>query len=149
MTPKMAIRLNPLLKSLFLNDFSVFGYLLLNAEHPFTQKINQIDLFDFKRALSVYEKFLHAADGEIIKLNLEEIFIEYAVIDLSSKAWLTDVAENCLAVQMPEIEPHLDKIRDTILRLNSRIVEMMKLILSTDPSFQKRVEQLEEVLPVE
>jgi len=150
MKKELAIRLNPLLKALFLDDFSVFGFLLLSPDHPFTKKIDELDLFDFKQALSVYEKFFHARDGEVVKLDFEEIFIEYAVINLSSKAWLTDIGETCFATKAPaENEPYFEQVRDIILRHNSIIIQIMKKVLSADPHFRKRVEQLEAVLPVE
>ncbi|HMT29105.1 MAG TPA: hypothetical protein PKD91_07485 [Bacteroidia bacterium] len=148
---KFKLKMNLMVQNLLLTSLGMCKFAMLHEAHPMSQAIKQFKLFD-ETLLDVFiERVKTTKTGQTMVLSLEDEIMIYTAMDITCKAYLTDLGDELEAVnssRLKEANSTFSEIRNTVLKGCQFVMEGMRETLSGYPSFDDRVDILDNYILV-
>jgi len=147
-----SLTVNPAIKNLLLSALGMVKFTIMHENHPFADSIRESGLLTESQIDAFVTKIKSTKDGHNIIMALEDEIFIYSILDLTCKAYLTDLGD-----EMEELNKRAGnyskssfaEVRDTILKGCSFVLEGMKESLKGNEEFEERIAVLETMIRIE
>lgn len=146
-----SLELNAMVKHLLLSTLGTLKFVMLHENHPLAIALRQLELADGKSVGLLFDKIRSAEIGERIKITLEEEILIYTAMDITCKAYVSDLGDELRALNEPGIkkgDPGFGEVRNTVLRGCEIVMQGMRESFGNEPDFEERVDVLEQFVIV-
>ncbi|MFM7080097.1 MAG: hypothetical protein ACKOYC_09960 [Bacteroidota bacterium] len=146
-----ALEINVMVKQLLLSTLGTLRFVMYHEGHPLAVAIRQLELADAKGVGALYDRLRKSDEGERISMTLDEEILIYTSMDITCKAYMTDLGDELRSLNEPGIkkgDPRFGEIRSTILRGCEIVMDGMRQSFSDEPEFEERVDVLEQFVIV-
>jgi hypothetical protein len=146
-----ALEINGMVKQLLLSTLGTLRFVMYHEGHPLAVAIRQLELADAKEVGALYDRLRKSNEGDRISMTLEEEILIYTSMDITCKAYMTDLGDELRSLNEPGIkkgDPGFGEVRSTILRGCEIVMDGMRQSFSDEPDFEERVDVLEQFVIV-
>jgi len=151
MPEEFNLKMNLMVQNLLLTALGMCKFAMMHESHQMSQAIKQFKLFDEKELDLFIEKIKEARLGQNIKLSMADEVLIYTAMDITCKAYLTDLGDEMEQVnsgRLKNANSSFSDIRNTVIKSCQLVMEGMKETLSSHPAFDDRVDILENYILV-
>jgi hypothetical protein len=138
--------MNPMVRNLLVSAIGMCKFAMLHKEHPVSRAIREFKLFEDQELESFVTRIKSSKDGQVIKMTLEDELLIYAAMDITCKAYLTDLGDEMEQVSRPllrEGKSSYADVRSTLLKGCQFVMEGMREKLNGNPEFDDLTEILD------
>ena len=146
------LAINPAVRNLLLSALGMVKFTIMHENHPFADSIRECNMFTDSQIDTFVEKIKSTGDNQQIKMALEDEIFIYTILDLTCKAYITDLGD-----EMEELN-HLAgnyskssfaEVRDTILKGCTYVLDGMKKSLDGVDEFDERLAVLDTMIRID
>ncbi len=145
------LEMNGMVRQLLLSSLGTLRFVMFNEAHPLANAIRQLELTNAKDVGLLYDKIKQSGEGDVIRLSLDEEILIYTSMDITCKAYMTDLGDALRKLNEPGLkkgEPGFTEIRSTILKGCEIVMEGMRSSFADEEDFGERVDVLEQFVLV-
>ena len=145
------LKMNLMVQNLLLTALGMCKFTMMHQSHHMSQAIKQFKLLDEKELDLFIERIKNARLGQNIMLSMADELIIYTAMDITCKAYLTDLGDEMEQVNSGRIKnanSSFSEIRNTVIKGCHFVMEGMKETLSGHTAFEDRVDILENYILV-
>ena len=145
------LEINGVVKQLLLSTLGTMRFVMYHEGHPLAVAIRQLELADPKDVGILYDRLRKSEIGDRISMTLDEEMLIYTSMDITCKAYMTDLGDALRALNEPGIkkgDPGFGEVRNTILKGCEIVMDGMRQSFSDEPDFEERVDVLEQFVIV-
>ncbi|MBL0342481.1 MAG: hypothetical protein IPP71_17205 [Bacteroidetes bacterium] len=148
---KFKLKMNLVIQNLLLTSLGMVKFVLHHESHPISEAIREFKLLDSDQLDSFFKEIKKAKPGQTLVFSLEDEILIYTIMDISCKAYLTDLGDKMESVNSKRLEESnatFSEIRNTVLKGCQFVMEGMRESLSGYPEFDDRVDILDNYILV-
>ncbi|MGR6086632.1 MAG: hypothetical protein ACU4F9_00515 [Arcticibacter sp.] len=146
-----SLEMNGMVRQLLLSSLGTLRFVMYNEAHPLANTIRQLELTNAKDVGLLFDKIKQSEVGDVLRLCLDEEILIYTSMDITCKAYMTDLGDALRKLNEPGIkkgEPGFTEIRSTILKGCEFVMEGMRSSFADEEEFEERVDVLEQFVIV-
>ena len=141
-----------MVQQLLLSALATCRFVMMHRNHPLSEGIRHFTLLSLEQVDEFIQAVRSTTPGKVMELSLNDQLLIYTVLDITCKAYLTDLGdemEQMNAGNLENADTSFTEIRSTLLKGCSYVMGGMKENLVGIDEFDERVDILENHILVE